>query len=126
MQIIINAPTVMSSAGCPQETVNGYTVTTECLPELTGSENQVKWANEIRAAAIDDFALYGLSRVKDADGVVLAKAQWRTAAWQAALEKLNDRLAGYADRLAAITSAKDWIEAANGQKDAATIMALLR
>ena len=126
MQITINAPIVISSTGAEQPTINGYAIDVANAPELTGTEKQVAWANAIRTAAIEDMARTGLTKIKDADGIALAKAEWRTDAWQAALDSLNSRLAGHAERLAKITSAKAWIDAANGSKTSATIIALLR
>lgn len=121
MKITVTAPICKGQT----ETINGYKVEISNAPALSGSEKQVAWADAIRAAAIEDLAITAMRRLK-VDGTTLADASFRTDAWEAAMENLNSNLANFAEKLASVTDAKAWIEAAGGSKSILTIRALLK
>lgn len=121
MQIIVSAPIYKGQT----ELVNGYKIEIVDAPALVGTEKQVAWAEDIRKGAIEDFVHAGL-RARKADGRRLIDAAFRTEAWEAAIAEANEVLKEYAAKLATITDAKAWIEAAGGSKSILTIRALLK
>lgn len=121
MQIIVSAPIYKGQT----ETINGYKIEIVDAPALVGTEKQVAWAEDIRKAAIEDLVMAGL-RARKVDGRPLADASIRTEAWETALAEANDALKQFAAKLATITDAKAWIEAAGRSKSMLTIRALLK
>lgn len=79
-------------------------------PALTGTEKQISYAEAIRDAAIRDACTSAIKRAPlSGDGV----------------KNLNEQIGPIAAKLATITTAKSWIEAANGSKSLLTVRALL-
>lgn len=106
--------------------LNGYRIKIVDAPTLQGSDKQVAWAQTIRAASIEDFVrTYILGGVKVGD-TTLARTSFATPEWATAMVALRSGLDKLAAKLATFSTARDWIEAANGSKSLLTVAALAR